>query len=67
MLNISKSGEFDPCTIDMRTITPEDWEAVKRAIIRRAHAERIKAMREFLAQFRSRRQPNEQGVELLST
>jgi hypothetical protein len=58
MLNISKHGEIDLSAIDMRTITPEEWEALKwgalkRVVTRRAHAERAKAMRELLTPLRS--------------
>jgi hypothetical protein len=33
---------------NLRTITPEEWEAVKREGARRAHAERAKAMRDLI-------------------
>lgn len=67
MLDISKHGEIDLSTIDMRTIAHDEWEAVKRAVISRAHAERTEVMREFLALFRSWRQAPKQRVELLPT
>ena len=45
MTDLQTLSECNLSTIDMRTITPEEWEAVKREALRRAHAERAKAMR----------------------
>jgi hypothetical protein len=45
---VSKLSELDLSAIDMRKITREDWEAVRREVIRRAHAERAKLMRDLI-------------------
>jgi hypothetical protein len=42
MLNASTLSELDLSTINMRTITSEEREAVIPEVIRRAHAERAK-------------------------
>jgi hypothetical protein len=52
MLN-EKLSECDLSAIDIRTITPEEWEAVKREVLRRAHAERAKVMRDLIKRLRS--------------
>lgn len=53
MPNISEHHELDLSAIDIRTIPPGEWGSLKREVFRRAQAERSKAMREFLALFRS--------------
>jgi hypothetical protein len=35
---------FDPAKIDLRTLSAEEWTAVRAQIIRRAHAERDEAI-----------------------
>jgi hypothetical protein len=45
MLDNQNLGERDLSTIDIRTIGPEEWQAVKREVARRAHAERAQTMR----------------------
>jgi hypothetical protein len=45
MLNVKHLGRIDLSTIDLRTMTPDEWDAVKREAARRAHAERAKLMR----------------------
>jgi hypothetical protein len=47
-LDISKLGELDLSAIDMRTITPEEREAVMREAARRAHAERAKLVHDLI-------------------
>jgi hypothetical protein len=53
MLNVSKLGELDLSTIDLRSLTPEEAEAVRREAYRRARAERDTAMRELVGCLRS--------------
>jgi hypothetical protein len=53
MLNVWKLGELDFSTIDMRSLTPEEREAVRGEAYRRARAERNKAMRELVGCLRS--------------
>jgi hypothetical protein len=45
---MEKLGERDLSTIDLRTISPEEWQDVKREVVRRARAERARVMRELL-------------------
>ena len=40
MPNVSNLGKLDLSAIDVRTMTPEEWDAVKQEAARRAHAER---------------------------
>jgi hypothetical protein len=44
---MEKLSERDLSAIDMRTIAPEEWEDVKREVVRRARAERARVMREL--------------------
>jgi uncharacterized protein YjiS (DUF1127 family) len=51
--DIPKLCKLDLSAIDMRTITSEEWEAVKREVARRAHAERAKLMHDLIKWLRS--------------
>jgi hypothetical protein len=53
MLNETHLRKLDLSTIDVRTLTPEEWDAVKREAARRAHAERAKLMRGLVKELRS--------------
>jgi hypothetical protein len=53
MLNVEHLAKIDLSTFDLRTLTPEEWDAVKREATRRAHAERAKLMRGLLKELRS--------------
>jgi len=53
MLNVKHLGRIDLSTIDLRTMTPDEWDAVKREAARRAHAERAKLMRGVVKELRS--------------
>jgi hypothetical protein len=37
--------EIDIATIDLRSLTPQQWTALKRQVIRNAHAERSQVAR----------------------
>jgi hypothetical protein len=52
MLNIENLSECDLSTIDVRGITPKEWEAVKGEVVRRAHAERAKVLRQLAKRLR---------------
>jgi uncharacterized protein YjiS (DUF1127 family) len=39
-----RDADFDLATIDIRSLSTEEWIALKRQIIRRAHSERDKAI-----------------------
>lgn len=67
MLDTSEHNEIDLSATDMRTITPEDWQAMKRTAIWRAPPERAKAMRELLRPFRSWWRAPSGRVEPLTT
>lgn len=54
MLNILELSETDLSAIDVRTLTPQGWQAVKREVNRRAHAERVQVMRGLVTWLRSR-------------
>jgi hypothetical protein len=54
MPDIIKLRECDLSTIDMRTLGPEEWAAVKREVVRRAYAERTKVLRQLIGWLRSR-------------
>ena len=47
MLDDHNHRETDLSTIDVCALTPAEWEALKREVVRRAHAERGRAMRAF--------------------
>jgi hypothetical protein len=47
MLDVSNLGKVDLSAIDTREITSDEWEAVKREAIRRAHAERARVVRDL--------------------
>ena len=51
---MEKPGELDASSIDLRAIAPEQWEAVKSEIARRAREERAGAMRELFQSLRRR-------------
>lgn len=53
MLDIRRLKESDLSTIDIRTLSPEEWHAVKREVVRRAHAERATMVREAAARLQS--------------
>lgn len=53
MLDIHRLEESDLSTIDIRSLSPEEWHAVKREVVRRAHAERATMVREAIARLRS--------------
>jgi len=42
------NNEFDPCT-GIRHLTPQQWTALRKCIVERAHAERRRAIRRTLA------------------
>jgi hypothetical protein len=44
MLNETSLRERDLSATDLRTISPEQWHALKREVIRRAHAGRSEAI-----------------------
>jgi hypothetical protein len=46
-------SETDLSRIDLKTLTPEQWVALKREVNRRAHAERAEVLRELVALVRS--------------
>jgi hypothetical protein len=52
MLDLSRLRELNLSEIDIRSITPEEWEAVQREAVRRAHAERAKLVRDLIKQLR---------------
>ena len=54
--NMQKHGEIDLQNLDYRTLTHEQWELLKRQVIRRAHAERAKVVRRIFAALVSWRQ-----------
>lgn len=41
--------EFDVQTIDLKTLTPAQWDALKQWSMRRAHAERSRVIGQILA------------------
>lgn len=49
MPNAAKLSQKDLSTIDLRTVTPEDWEAIKHEVNRRAHAERARVIKAVVA------------------
>lgn len=53
MLHGSNLSGLDLSTIDLRTVTPEEREAVIREVIRRARAERDKMMPDLIRWLRS--------------
>lgn len=53
MLDIHRLKESDLSTIDIRSLSPEEWHAVKREVVRRAHAERATMVRVAIARLRS--------------
>ena len=40
MLNAANLSERDLSTVDTRSLTPAEWDAFKREVVRRAHAGR---------------------------
>ena len=46
--------ENDLSKIDIRALTPAEWEALKREVVRRAHAERARSIRAFVRWLRFR-------------
>jgi hypothetical protein len=52
MLNTSNLSELDLSTVDTHTITVREWAAVKREVVRRAHAERANVIRGLIQRFR---------------
>ena len=64
MLNILELGATDLSAIDVRTLTPEEWQALKQEVNRRAHAERVQVMRGLVTWLRSRWQdgPRREGA-----
>jgi hypothetical protein len=63
---MEKLRERDLSTIDLRTITLDDWEDLKREVARRAHAERTAATRELVRRlscwWQARQQRRDQAV-----
>ncbi len=49
MLDMHRLRESDLSTIDVRSLSPEEWHAVKCEVVRRAHAERATMVREAIA------------------
>lgn len=49
MLDMHRLRECDLSTIDVRSLSPEEWDAVKREVVRRAHAERASMLRHVIA------------------
>jgi hypothetical protein len=45
-------GTLDVLAVDIHTISPAQWETIKREIARRAHAERAKVMRDLARRLR---------------
>lgn len=53
MLDFSNLSESDLAEIDLRTISPQEWHAVKREVGRRAQAERTRIVRDAIRGLRS--------------
>ena len=53
MLDIHRLEKSDLSAIDIRSLSPEYWHAVKREVVRRAHAERATMAREAIARLRA--------------
>jgi hypothetical protein len=53
-MNISELSKLDLSTIDVRKIRPEEWDAVRREVTRRAHVERAEMMRRLIKRLWSR-------------
>lgn len=49
---MEKLSEQDLSALDVRTLTPEEWTEVKRAAVRRAHADRSRLVLELVQRLR---------------
>ena len=50
MLSAANLSERDLSAIDTSTLTPADWDAFKREVVRRAHAGRSKLILDLIGQ-----------------
>jgi hypothetical protein len=57
---MAKPGEWESFGIDLRTVTPKQWEAAKSEIARRARAERAETVRELIRRLRCWRRSHRQ-------
>jgi hypothetical protein len=48
MLNLANLSERDLSTIDTGTLTPAEWDALKREVVRRAHAGRSRLVLDLI-------------------